>query len=424
MYIYKMFSFGGSRNPNEEADVIYYNATIVNNRTEQGDSGTDPIVSFNESRDAPILKDSGNYEMSIVRFTADGVGMDLPLFIPRIQIGQPNANLTEYIVSLEAIDSAGNLYSPNPNTTGTYVPNAQQTLIFTPEDLQASVKAPTTEQDLTTRYYFVNNFQTFVDMFNTAVEGAITALDTAIGGAGLTTASPALRYDRTTQRFSLYCDIEGMGEFSNGTGSCARQATERLRLFFNSDLWGLLSHFNHQFRGGDETTNEMSYEVIPIFEGQQLDGIYDNSDPQVKITDAIVLEQDYKSVDTLWSPISNIVFTTSLLPVINEYTGVPLLLTQSNDETSGTTQNQFSPIITDISLPLSSAADYKGFLEYIPSAEYRMISLSANNAEIKNIDIRVFWKSRLTNQLYPVRLFPQSSITIKIMFRKKGTSQY
>lgn len=418
-----MFSYYGSRDMDGDPEILYYNASIVNGRTSQGGSNTDPVVSFNETREAPILKDASKYEMSIVRFTADGVGLDLPMFIPRIEVGQADINKTEYVVSLQAVSSLGTIYTPNTNATfggGVVVPNAQQSLIWTTEDDDAIVpSAPTTEQDLNGRYYYCNNFQTFVDMFNTAVETAWGALNTAIGGGGLTTQAPVLKFNPATKRFSLLCDSEGMGQFSNGSGSSARQATERLRIFVNSDLWGLLSHFNHKFNGGDVAMEQMSYELLPIFDGSSFTPIYNNADPQVAQVLAIEMEQEYPSIDTLWSPISAIVFTTSLLPIVNEYTGQPLAFGDSNDVSSGTTANEFTPIITDISLPTTSPADYKGFLEYVPSAEYRMMSLSNSAGEIKNIDIRVYWRDRLTNTLNPIRLYPQSSIAVKIMFRRK-----
>ena len=51
-------------------DLVYYNCDIINNRTTSG--GIDPEVRFNETRDAPIIRDSSQYYFSIVRFTMNG----------------------------------------------------------------------------------------------------------------------------------------------------------------------------------------------------------------------------------------------------------------------------------------------------------------------------------------------------------------
>jgi hypothetical protein len=132
-------------------------------------------------------------------------------------------------------------------------------------------------------------------------------------------------------------------------------------------------------------------------------------------------EQEYRSDDTLWSPISSIVFTSTLLPTRAEQTGPPVVLGTSNNQFSaGTAQSAFQPIITDIALPMETgASSYRQFIFYAPTAEYRLTDFSASKQEIRNIDIQVYWKNRLDNNLYPVSMFNLSSVSIKVMFRHK-----
>jgi hypothetical protein len=128
-------------------------------------------------------------------------------------------------------------------------------------------------------------------------------------------------------------------------------------------------------------------------------------------------------VDTLWSPVSSIVFTSTLLPIKSEATGQPNILGTGNlGDSQPTSQSAFQPIITDIALDLiqGGADDYRQFIFYAPSAEYRLADLSPSKQEIRNIDIQVFWKNRLNNQLYPVQMFNLSSVGIKVMFAKKS----
>jgi hypothetical protein len=134
------------------------------------------------------------------------------------------------------------------------------------------------------------------------------------------------------------------------------------------------------------------------------------------------LVQDYKSVDSLWSPISSLVFTTTLLPIKLENASQPNILGIGNlGDSAPTSKSAFEPIITDIALDtsLGGADDYRQFIYYAPSAEYRMSDLSPSKQEIRNIDIQVFWKNRLNNQLYPVNMFNLSSVSLKMMFRHK-----
>jgi hypothetical protein len=130
--------------------------------------------------------------------------------------------------------------------------------------------------------------------------------------------------------------------------------------------------------------------------------------------------QDYNSTSTLWSPIESIVFTTSLIPIIPESSGEPVIYGSGNDSVSNASTNAFTPIITDIALPLNNAHGYREFIEYAPIAEYRLSSLTNSRQDLRNIDIQVFFKARLTGELIPLRMFNLSSVGIKIMFRKKG----
>ena len=79
-YSYKSIIDGGA-----DSENIYYNATIINNQQQDSLSVTYPVVSFNESRDAPIIRDASQYNFSIVRFSMNGPNKTLPLFIPLIQ---------------------------------------------------------------------------------------------------------------------------------------------------------------------------------------------------------------------------------------------------------------------------------------------------------------------------------------------------
>ena len=134
------------------------------------------------------------------------------------------------------------------------------------------------------------------------------------------------------------------------------------------------------------------------------------------------LTQDFKSVDSVWSPISAIVFTTTLLPIKFEASSAPNILGTGNlGDSAPTSRSAFTPIITDVALDTAQggADDYRKFIYYAPTAEYRMSDFGLSKQEIRNINISVFWKFRLNSQLYPINMFNLSSVSIKMMFRKK-----
>jgi hypothetical protein len=136
----------------------------------------------------------------------------------------------------------------------------------------------------------------------------------------------------------------------------------------------------------------------------------------------ILMTQDYLSNSTLWSPIESIVFTSALLPIQNESQAPPNALGAKNTGNSAaTSQSAFAPIITDVALDLSSdPSGYRKMIYYAPSAEYRMSDFQNSKSDIRSIDIQVFWRNRLDNNLYPLSMFNLSSVSIKLMFRKKA----
>jgi hypothetical protein len=139
----------------------------------------------------------------------------------------------------------------------------------------------------------------------------------------------------------------------------------------------------------------------------------------------VVMTQDYVSTTTLWSPIESIVFTTSLLPVQNEQQAPPNREGSKNIGISTTTaQSQFQPIITDIAIDHrnGNASANRQQIYYLPTAEYRMADFQSSKTAIRSIDIKVFWKNRLDNQLYPMSMYNLSSVSIKLMFRRKNAA--
>jgi hypothetical protein len=135
------------------------------------------------------------------------------------------------------------------------------------------------------------------------------------------------------------------------------------------------------------------------------------------------MEQEAISTDSLWSPISSLVFTSTLLPIKAEATGAPVILGNGNlGFSSATVQSAFQPIITDITADTSVRGSYayRGFIYYTPTAEYRLSDFSPSKQEIRNIDIQVYWKCRLDNQLYPVQMYNLSSVSLKVMFKKRA----
>jgi hypothetical protein len=437
--------FSRSADDDTDPDYVYYNATIINNRTNTPfDRSQDPVLRFQETRDTPIVYDASKYNFSIIRFTMNGPNKDLPMFIPPIRTGADNAgnnvDLTIYSVSIRIVVS--NTTGANPvNVTLT----STQPLIWvteTQDTALAPVPLPATcqtGQDLTSRYYWCYTYSHWVDITNTALTACITDIQTqfqtawnAAGNVGaapsLAIEAPYLTYNPTSNLFTIYSDAKAFGG-ANRT-SIGTLSDYDASLFFNSNTYGMYSNFQNTYvnEPGTELTNliylgPVGYSTVSagVPYGQNVTPI----GPAGSIKYFWSNVQDYESTSTLWSPIENIVFNSTLLPLVFEQTGDPVRFGQSNANTfTNNSQSAFQPIITDIALPVEDAHSYRELIYYAPSAEYRLASFQRSRQPINQIDIQVFWRNRLDGSLYPVTMFNCSSVSVKIMFRRRGIYDY
>lgn len=472
-----------------EPDIVYYNADIIADAYDANilaGIDKDPPIRFQETRSVPLIADISKYMFSIIRFTMDGAGKDLPIFIPNINDNTPDLNLTTY-----SIDYEYTVYYVHPTTSANESHKfiARRFVNYQPETVNAPLpNVPNAVmpdgsylgQDLRGRYYFVYTYQHWMNLVNNALQGAWddaepsaintyhptlsisaqwTAYWTSIGGNSGN--KPALQgkpvfmtYNENNGLFSLWGSSYCCGNTNNYTNSSSTpplfvaplptnawsnnqgtpvyatnttQGTELMNLFFNTDMFGLFSNFNN-FYIGDEVSGRTN-QILFQNRGNNLEQLSSvvfpfTTAPGDVATIAqssyyLVMEQEYNSTSTLWSPISSIVFSSTMIPIFPEQTGTPLTYGEGNNNVPTESTSNFTPIITDISVPMTRADDYRGFLSYTPTGEYRLSSFTGSRTELRNIDIQVFWKNRINNILYPITMFNLSSVSIKMMFRKK-----
>ena len=166
---------------------VYLDLDVINNNE---NNKVLPSLRFEEIRNTPFLEgDSSEYFCSIVRFTIQ-TGNSLPVFIPKIKIGQPDKAITIYVVTLKWTTTSGSspiTYTANRNVT------------YTPEDLVAPDPLPPLDkQDISSSFYYVHNYGHFITMVNTTLLGCMNDLRFAVGGPGTvldTVQPPFLDFD-------------------------------------------------------------------------------------------------------------------------------------------------------------------------------------------------------------------------------------
>ena len=130
------------------------------------------------------------------------------------------------------------------------------------------------------------------------------------------------------------------------------------------------------------------------------------------------MEQLYSTGPTM-CPVTSLLFTTSLLPVLPSLIGLPRIFvgassTAVQQQGNNNIQNQ----ITDLEVPLTRGDEYLPNVLYSPVAEYRLLDLQSN-APLQAIQISVFWKD-IFGQTHPFYLQNGCGATLKVMFRKKA----
>ena len=499
--------YGAERMDDGLSSHVYYNAQIINNRTDDfdnlGNAYPNPAIRFNETRDASLIKDASKYCYSIVRFTMNGPNLNLPLWIPNIQTGQDDPNLTTYKVAITYQQTWNVVLGGVLQAVTFEISPPSTTVIFVPEYKNRAIaplpNTPRISQDVQTPYYFIFSYDNALEMFNTALETAMKAafdsfsatwasalalngkpagtISTAFPYTGFSTGAkpfwnvvlpPKISYDAPSKLFTFNLDSDAFGPriatFPDGTGGAAgsRVNPPKMRLFMNNNTYGLFANMPTAY-WNKTSIDALTYPVPEgyvwelLVKGFPMTPVRDQTQSQyvgtaagsgyippiniVGYTNAAnvnalgplqqnkqiyLVTQNWLSTGSLWSPIGSIVFTTTLLPIKTEATGVPVILGSSNiGDSAATSQSAFQPIITDIALDtaLDGADGYRRFIYYAPTSEYRISDLSPSKTDIRSIDVQVFFKNRLNNNLYPVTMFNLSSVDFKMMFRHKRVSE-
>ena len=150
----------------QKAIHTYLDLDVVNNNLTSDVIA--PMLKFEEIRNTPFLDgDSSEYFCSIMRFSIQ-TGNSLPIFIPRIEVGQADVNKTVYQLTLRCLGGI--------STTTFY----EATVPLYHKTSDATVSAPLQplmRQDMSSTYYFYCNIQDIIDVFNTACTSAFVALN-------------------------------------------------------------------------------------------------------------------------------------------------------------------------------------------------------------------------------------------------------
>ena len=179
----------------------------------------------------------------------------------------------------------------------------------------------------------------------------------------------------------------------------------------NYDLYNLFESFQAVFNGYN-LLNGRDYDLILTVENTILENTPANRPPVVNaLIGAIAsITQEWTSLSQ-FTPVQSIFFTSYQIPIKNE--NLPL---RAGDQQNVNVNSNNLPIITDFEPLLSDQEFNRGQLLYLPTAQYRYITLESN-MPLNTIDLQCFWTDR-AGTVYPFLIDLGYYISVKILFEK------
>ena len=394
-------------------DQVYFDITVSNF---QSTTTVPPVFQFNEQRTLPFISNPQDYYLSILRFTMETGS--LPLFIPSIEPNQADVNKTIYSFTLEYTQ---------PVAPFTVFTSGQQFVQWIPQDTSAPVPlAPSLNvnkvQNNDTGYYNCYSYSYWIYLIDLALEAAFATLKAAVLAAVPVVAMPTdyapfLNWDTTANQAALYADEAGYTVDSGGV------LVDNIRIYCNAPTFTLFNSFPAVYLGYSGIADGKNYQlIIPNIGAVNLITITPVQPPPVPPATtvtyrAIVLYQEYATIAN-WSPITALVFTSNTLPIQSNQVSTPIVYDDTEQFRFSGNNSNIANIITDM---VSNDGQYRPNMVYVPSAEYRLVTLYGNRP-LSNVDLNIFWRTK-TGQLIPYRINSGEAVTIKMAFLKKSAFQ-
>jgi len=245
----------------------------------------------------------------------------------------------------------------------------------------------------------IMSYQQLLISINAAYAAAYALIPVIDRPAG--SQAPQFIWNPTTQLIELFVDPSYVG------------VPPALQIAMTQDLQTLLNGFVYNFQ--DVTIGP--YAIVITTQDALIQpapaarvGLPQSLDPLPAILYKV---NQQATMMCVWNTVRSVIILSSLIPARPEF--VPTSTLVSNNSVSSATQR----IISDFLLPPEdNPLQGRCVLEYLPTAEYRMIDLRGKSP-MYSIDLQMVWTDFRGRQ-YPLILKPGATFAVKIMFRRKG----
>jgi len=512
-----------------DPDYLYYNASIINNSFNTDQTADDPICQYNDTRNIPLMTDASEYVVSVENFKLDGIGKNLPIFIPEIQ-ALPNTNVNNTIYS---VTFTSYCRTDSPLADNTYVAQSTRYIQWEPENKEPWTPVPQNNSSpQPSTYYYCYSIEWFVKLLNNAL--GMAWLDCKYNalkvGYNMGTKPPFFTYDPETKKFHLFQDaatcfgntlnpvgatldtsLTAIGNNTPTNGDChyspfrspsAHIGTEYCNggefsfVGMNTNLAQLIANLPTKYYGyntsvyfpyallsppvytylmndltGTKTTNtafttqqininiyypEVVVVPVPnppltsssssiitstasttlpipyILPGLWLDVTTSTSAPyrfpvnntggSLTLTSVrptyFDITETISSIGTMWSPVESIVITSTHIPVRNEFSVSVIAYGTANVGTTSSSSENFYKVLMETDANEFDTNTLRELIKYEPKTP-TFSALGHDHEGITELDLKFFWRHRLTNQLIPLTMPNQSSANVRLLFKRR-----
>jgi len=383
-----------------DSDHIYYNINISNDFSNRVAVGTPPSlvsvdirkfntpVVFNQNRAQPYLINPSEYFLSVQRFSIESP--NLPVFIAQPILGETDPNKTVYSITLI-------------NNSVTITKN----IVWQPQNIDTSLvpvpSTPITQTSLNNPYYYCYSYQWFIKCINDTLD--------SMGVVN----HPYMSFDTVNNLFTIQGHENKYRTTS--TGTLIGTAVNLCAVYMNTALYNLFSSIPAIYKN---LAGGLDYQILfttgsdvvnPANQPYIINVVANGANNDVYST------QEYNSLP-LWTPVKSIVFRGSLLNVVSDMIATPVVYQDDTNINAGKPNTDILPILIEHSVRLDTGTEYKPFIYYEPTGEYRLADLYSD-IPVYGLQFNVFWKDSFGN-LNPFLLSIGSSATMKLLFRKKS----
>lgn len=394
----------------DNREHIYYNVRY-NNAFNGVDSSASNNTAINITT-SNILEKQSDYECAVDYWSIRG---QIPVMIMKINAGtNTDINATPYGFCFRygGIDYAQNIIY----TSDQAVPNLPRS----PNDNNGI-------QDLTNNYYYIYTFQKFIDLMNTAMEGAYTAFNAV--NAGIHSSAPFFQYEEKTGLISL------IAEYSYSSGNVGNKA----EVFVNSLLFNYVESIKVLFLGYNQANNKDFKFDFTLRKGNSL-GYAIPPNAITNPPDHIILSQEY-DLRYLWCDIKQIIITSSSISTREEYLpssvnpqafnlvkrAPPITIFPpppfNNVNSISLLNNEFNPtkktVLSFFDIDLTTEANtvsWRQYIKYDPKIKKYMDLVNDSPLNQVNIEVNMITGD---GTILPLQVPSEAQFNIKFQFRKK-----